>query len=150
MSHTGEVRVPRSRRPSAAKRGGGGGDADSSVPRYGAAEQLTAVVRVSQRDADAGRVSEGELRNAFVHSYGIGGGGSGGREGEDADTVEPSSQHQERRFRKGKALAIKVSKEIYAIAVKERTSKKDRRLYASLFDNLMNKLKRGICLEKGQ
>ena len=85
MSHTGEVRVPRSRRPSAAKRGGGGGDADSSVPRYGAAEQLTAVVRVSQRDADAGRVSEGELRNAFVHSYGIGGGGSGGREGEDAD-----------------------------------------------------------------
>ena len=40
---------------------------------------------------------------------------------------------------KGESACIEVSKEIYTIAAKECSAKKSKRLYVSLFDDLVNK-----------
>ena len=51
---------------------------------------------------------------------------------------------------RGESACVEVYEEIYTIAAKERSTKKTKRLYVSLFDNLVNKLRRWVCIEKNQ
>ena len=51
---------------------------------------------------------------------------------------------------KGEIICFEVSKEMYTIAVKECSAKKDKHLGVSLFDKLVNKLQQWFCLDNNQ
>ena len=51
---------------------------------------------------------------------------------------------------RGESACVEVSEDIYTIAAKERSAKKTKHLYVSLFDDLVNKLHWRVCLDKNQ